>query len=66
MSTSPNHSTDTYGVGEEVQEGGHYVCVPCGYRKHLRKGFQFPKCINCLDAKDKFAKDLELWEKLQD
>jgi len=64
MSTSPNQSTDAYGVGEEVRENGHYVCVPCGYQKHLKKGFRFSKCINCLDSREKFAKDLELWEKI--
>jgi hypothetical protein len=60
----PKINSNTYGVGEEVEESGHYVCVPCGYQMHLKKGFSFPKCINCLDSKDKFVKDLELWEKI--
>ena len=66
MENSYNHAASTYGVGEEVEENGHYVCVPCGYQKHLKKGFQFPQCINCLDSKEKFAKDMEIWEKIGD
>jgi len=60
-----NSSEDIYEVGEEVQENGHYVCVPCGYQKYLRKGFRFPHCINCLEKHEKqdIAKGLELWEK---
>ena len=65
--TLPNQLTDVYGVGEEVAENGHYVCVPCGYKRYMKKGFRFPKCINCIEhAEKKFAKDLELWEKIGD
>lgn len=63
--TTPNQNTEVYSVGEEVQENGHYVCVPCGYHKHLNKGFRFPNCINCLEKTEKgISKGTELWEKI--
>jgi len=57
-------SNETYQVGEQVVENGHYVCVPCGYHKHLKKGYKFPHCINCMDKKG-VVKGMELWEKIK-
>lgn len=39
---------NTYRVGERVAVSGWYVCVPCGYREHLKEGDIFPPCINCM------------------
>ena len=57
-------SFETYGTGSVVKEAGFYICVPCGYRKYLKKGEHFPSCIKCLGSDRKNFRDgLELWEK---
>ncbi len=57
----------TYNKGDIVEADGDYVCVPCGYNRHYRKGEQFSECISCLsgtkDGHEDFAEGLELWEK---
>ena len=32
----------TFRTGMKVTEEGWYVCVPCGYKKFLKKGVRFP------------------------
>ena len=55
----------TFRTGMKVTEEGWYVCVPCGYKKFLKKGVNFPRCINCFgQEKKEFAQGLELWEKV--
>ena len=52
-------------TGMKVAEEGWYVCVPCGYKKFLRKRMHFPRCIKCFgQAKKEFAQGLELLEKV--
>jgi len=34
-------------VGSIVRTSGYYVCVPCGYKKFLKKDGVFPKCSSC-------------------
>lgn len=41
-------ATHTWRVGEQVSISGWYVCVPCGYRQHLKEGDTFQPCINCM------------------
>ena len=54
-----------YKVGDIVAETGIYVCVPCGYKKHLKKRERFPACIACMDKKEHYIKGMELWEKVE-
>lgn len=62
---SKSSQTQTYKTGSIVEEDGYYVCVPCGYKKYLKRGVRFPNCIKCLGReKNKYRKGLELWEKL--
>ena len=61
---------NTFNIGDRVQKGGMYVCVPCGYKKQFKKGDVFPRCFVCLEGKkykgDDYFKDLGLWEFLGD
>jgi len=36
-----------FSTGSIVRISGYYVCVPCGYKKFLRKDNLFPKCSSC-------------------
>ena len=54
----------TYEVGSIVKETGHYICVPCGYKRYLEKGQKFPDCLKCM-GKRLFKKGLETWEKVK-
>lgn len=56
----------TYKVGMKVEEGGYYVCVPCGYKKFLKAGMRFPSCLQCMGAEKRkgMFKKLELWERV--
>ena len=55
----------TYEVGSRVKENGWYVCVPCGYKRMLKKGERFPSCLRCMEeSENEYARDLELWEKI--
>jgi len=60
----------TFDIGERVPKDGVYTCVPCGYKKKLRAGDRFPKCLGCLkkerDEGKLYLKNLELWEFLGD
>jgi len=42
--------SNTYIIGETVPEDGNYSCIPCGYKKELKKGEKFPECIACLES----------------
>lgn len=57
-----------YHKGEEVPEGGTYVCVPCGYQMNLEPGKTFPECAACLagtpDGPEEYVKGTEIWEKM--
>lgn len=61
--TTPNA---TFNVGSRVPGDGAYVCVPCGYKKKLKKGEVFPECFACMKSEkydgDHYFKDLGLWE----
>ena len=63
-------SAAVFSVGMTVGESGTYVCVPCGYRKYLKKGDKFPACISCMKMKkgsgdgERFFKVMEQWELL--
>ena len=55
----------TYEVGTVVEESGWYICVPCGYKKHLRKGDRFSSCMKCLGKEENnFKRGLERWERV--
>ena len=55
----------TFNTGSRVEEDGFYVCVPCGYKKYLKKGEQFPRCMKCLKEEEReFLTGMELWEKV--
>jgi len=60
---------DIFDVGRTVPQTGRYICVPCGYTRHLQKGTIFPQCFSCIEGKkyngDIYFKDLGLWELLQ-
>lgn len=60
----------TYNRGDQVPEENNYVCVPCGFRKHLKQGDVFPECTSCLsgteEGDEEYVEGLELWEKAQD
>lgn len=53
-------------VGERTPVSGMYICVPCGYLCHFKKGDTLPQCFSCLIGKklgdDDYMKDLGLWE----
>lgn len=68
MSNEINYKTiGVHEVGGQIKEDGQYVCVPCGYQRELKKGSNFPSCLGCLkDGRRRFAKNLELWERLQE
>ncbi|MFH0952534.1 MAG: hypothetical protein V1838_05160 [Patescibacteria group bacterium] len=53
-----------YNEGEDVHDEGHYVCVPCGYRQHLKSGDKFPACVGCLDREDQETAIKSVWEKI--
>lgn len=60
----------TYSKGDQVTEEGDYVCVPCGFKKHLAPGETFPECMSCMagtpDTKnEEFAEGMEMWEKVE-
>lgn len=58
-----------YSVGTKVPESGYYICVPCGYKKHFKKGATFPQCFGCLKGEkydgDDYFKNLGTWEPLK-
>jgi len=60
---SKNRTLATYKVGDLVKENGCYICVPCGYKKYLTIGMNFPDCLKCM-GKRWFKKGLETWEKV--
>ena len=39
-----------YKLGEKVKIRGLYVCVPCGYKRRLKRGNVFPSCIGCMSV----------------
>lgn len=53
--------------GDDVQEEGKYVCVPCGYHHHFRQGEKFSECLSCMagteEGHEEFVEGLEMWEK---
>lgn len=57
-----------YSRGQEVSDEGIYVCVPCGYKHHYKKGETFGECISCLANSntegEEISEGLETWEKL--
>jgi hypothetical protein len=63
------NNQEAYHKGDTVSDEGDYVCVPCGFRKHLKPGKQFPECTSCLsgteEGHDDYVEGLELWEKVQ-
>ncbi|MFH0828851.1 MAG: hypothetical protein V1907_01585 [Candidatus Kerfeldbacteria bacterium] len=60
----------TFNKGEVVEEEGSYICVPCGYRHHLKKGDYFTECLSCMagtkGGHDDYIEGLELWEKIDE
>jgi len=36
-----------FSAGSIVRMSRYYVCVPCGYKKFLKKDNLFPKCSSC-------------------
>lgn len=63
-------TSTTYNKGDMVVDEGTYVCVPCGYRRHFKKGDQFTECLSCFSGSkaghDDYVEGLELWEKSND
>ena len=39
---------EPYHVGDAAPKEGDFVCVPCGFKKHLKPGDRFAECISCL------------------
>ena len=55
----------TFKTGSLVKMEGWYVCVPCGYKKYLKIGEYFPRCMKCLKEEEReFFTGMELWEKV--
>jgi len=53
----------TWKVDSVVEEDGWYICVPCGYKRYLKSGMHFPRCVKCLGKeKRSFLGRVELWE----
>lgn len=59
-----------YNKGDLVPESGVYVCVPCGFKRELHGGEQFPECISCFsgteEGDEQYVEGLEMWEKVKD
>ncbi len=58
---------DVFNKGDKVGEKGHYVCVPCGYKKEYEAGDVFGECTSCLagtdEGTDEYMEGTSLWEK---
>jgi len=56
--------------GDNVEEAGNYICVPCGYKHGYNAGEKFGECLSCLSGTnaghEDYVEGLELWEKLED
>lgn len=49
----------TFPVGSIVKTSGYYVCVPCGYKKFLKRDTLFPKCFPCGNGKKYWKADIQ-------